>query len=136
MMENGKYQKTIFSLDHEGGIIGQNDLKTCRRFGPGGSASQPVNLSMRAPAQMGWREMEHKGKTRLVLSCTRGCARSRGYKRSRERVCEHVRLLVPSRDPLPTLPREGPGPPFYRCKERVQVYNGGVAYALTCLAER
>jgi hypothetical protein len=35
-----------------------------------------------------------------------------------------------------TLPQEGPGPPFYRCKERVQVYNGGVAYALTCLAER
>jgi hypothetical protein len=25
-----------------------------------------------------------------------------------------------------TLPHEGPGPPFYRCKERVQVYNGGV----------
>jgi hypothetical protein len=26
-----------------------------------------------------------------------------------------------------TLPYEGPGPSFYRCKERVQVYNGGVA---------
>jgi hypothetical protein len=24
-----------------------------------------------------------------------------------------------------TLPHEGPEPPFYRCKERVQVYNGG-----------
>jgi hypothetical protein len=23
-----------------------------------------------------------------------------------------------------TLPYEGPGPSFYRCKERVQVYNG------------
>jgi hypothetical protein len=44
----------------------------CRRFGPEGSVSQPVNLSLRAPAQMGWREMEHKGKTRLVLSRTRG----------------------------------------------------------------
>jgi hypothetical protein len=43
-----------------------------RRFGPGGSVSQPVNLSLRAPAQMGWREMEHKGKMRLVLSRTRG----------------------------------------------------------------
>jgi hypothetical protein len=32
--------------------------------------------------------------------------------------------------------QEGPGPPFYRCKERVQVYNGGYSYALTCLAER
>jgi hypothetical protein len=26
-----------------------------------------------------------------------------------------------------TLPHEGPGPSFYICKERVQVYNGGVA---------
>jgi hypothetical protein len=26
-----------------------------------------------------------------------------------------------------TLLYEGPGPSFYRCKERVQVYNGGVA---------
>jgi hypothetical protein len=34
----------------------------CRRFRPGGSESQPVNLSLRAPAQMGWRKMEHKGK--------------------------------------------------------------------------
>jgi hypothetical protein len=93
----------------------------CRRFGPGGSASQPLNLSLRAPVQMGWREMEHKGKTRLVLSRTRGCARSRGYKRSRERERERepVRMLVPPRDPLPTLPQEGPVPPFYRCKERV-----------------
>jgi hypothetical protein len=58
---------------------------------------------------------------RLVLSRFGG-ARSRGYKR-REREREHVRLLVPSCDPL----QEGPGPPFYRCKERVQMYNGGVA---------
>jgi hypothetical protein len=35
-----------------------------------------------------------------------------------------------------TRSQEGPGPPFYRCKERVQVYNGGCSYALTCLAER
>jgi hypothetical protein len=32
----------------------------CRRFGPGGSLDRPVNLSLRAPAQMGWRKMEHK----------------------------------------------------------------------------
>jgi hypothetical protein len=43
-----------------------------RRFGPGGSLDRRVNLSLCAPAQMGWREMEHKGKTRLVLSRTRG----------------------------------------------------------------
>jgi hypothetical protein len=40
--------------------------------------------------------------------------------RERERVSLFV-LLVPPRDP----PYEGPGPPFYRCKERVRMYNGG-----------
>jgi sirohydrochlorin ferrochelatase len=42
------------------------------RFDPGGSLDQRVNLSLRVLAQMGWREMEHKGETRLVLSRTRG----------------------------------------------------------------
>jgi hypothetical protein len=37
-----------------------------------GSLDRRVNLSLRAPAQMGWRKMEHKGKARLVLSRTRG----------------------------------------------------------------
>jgi hypothetical protein len=43
-----------------------------RRFDPGGSLDRRVNLSLRVPAQMGWRKMEHKGKARLVLSRTRG----------------------------------------------------------------
>jgi hypothetical protein len=107
----------------------------CRRFDPGGSLDRRVNLSLCAPAQMGWRKMEHKGKARLVLSRTRGCARSRGYKRSRAHERERLSLFVSS-FPRATLPHEGPGPPFYRCKERVQVYNGGCSYALTCPAER
>ena len=44
----------------------------CRRFDPGGSLDRRVNLLLCVPAQMGWREMEHKGKTRLVLSRARG----------------------------------------------------------------
>jgi hypothetical protein len=44
----------------------------CRRFDPGGSLDRRVNLSLRVSAQMGWREMEHKEETRLVLSRTRG----------------------------------------------------------------
>jgi hypothetical protein len=45
----------------------------CRRFDPEGSLDRRVKLSLRVPAQMGWREMEHKGgKPRLVLSCARG----------------------------------------------------------------
>jgi hypothetical protein len=94
----------------------------CRRFDPGGSLDRRVNLSLRVPAQMGWRKIEHKRETRLVLSRTKGGARSRGYKRSRER--ERVSLFVSSFSRA-TLPHEGPRPPFYRCKERVQVYNGG-----------
>jgi hypothetical protein len=45
----------------------------CRRFDPGGSLDRRVKLSLRAPAQMGWREMEHKGgKAWFVLSYARG----------------------------------------------------------------
>ena len=33
----------------------------CRRFDPRGSLDRRVKLSLRAPAQMGWRETEHKG---------------------------------------------------------------------------
>jgi hypothetical protein len=36
------------------------------------------------------------------------------------------------RFPRANLPRGGPRLPFYRGKERVQVYNGGRSYALTC----
>jgi hypothetical protein len=35
-----------------------------------------------------------------------------------------------------TFPYEGPGPSFYRRKERAQVYNGGCSNMLTCLVER
>jgi hypothetical protein len=54
-------------------------------------------LSLRVPAQMGRREMEHKGeKPRLVLSYAQGgCACSRGLQafareREREPICQPV----------------------------------------------
>jgi hypothetical protein len=53
-----------------------------------------------------------------VLSCTRVGALAVGV----TSVCEGERESRAA-----TLPYEGPGPSFYRCKERVQVYNGGVA---------
>jgi hypothetical protein len=40
---------------------------------------------------------------------------------------ERASLFVSSSSRATTLSYEGPGPSFYRCKERVQVYNGGVA---------
>jgi hypothetical protein len=55
----------------------------CRRFDPGGSLDRQVKLSLRVPAQMGWREMEHKGGNRGSCYPTPGgCTCSRGYKRS------------------------------------------------------
>jgi hypothetical protein len=75
----------------------------CWRFEPGGSLNRRVNLSLRVPAQMGWREIEHKGGKRgSCYPAPRGCARSRGYKRSREREreSEPVHQLVLPRDPL------------------------------------
>jgi hypothetical protein len=76
---------------------------------------------------MGRREMEHKGeKSRLVLSCAQGgCACSRvlqAFTRERER----EGMSVSPSSCVATLSYEGPGPSFYRCKEKAQVYNGGV----------
>jgi hypothetical protein len=68
-----------------------------------GSLDRRVKLSLRAPAQMGWREMEHKGgKPRLVLSCARVGALAVGVTsvREGERECEPVRQ--------PVLPRDHP----------------------------
>jgi hypothetical protein len=59
-------------LKTETAVYWSNGVMPCRRFGPSRSLDRRVNLSLRAPAQMGLREMEHKGKTRLVLSRTRG----------------------------------------------------------------
>jgi hypothetical protein len=75
---------------------------------------------------MGWREMEHKGgKTWLVLSRADEGVLVVGVTSVRARERENVSLFVsPSSRATPS--HEGPGPSFYRCKERVQVYNGGV----------
>jgi hypothetical protein len=101
----------------------------CWRFDPGGGGSldRRAKLSLRAPAQMGWREMEHEGgKNRgSCYPAPGGCACSRGYKRSRGR--ERGSQFVSPSSRATTLTNEGPGPSFYRCKERVHVYNRGVA---------
>jgi hypothetical protein len=100
----------------------------CRRFDPGGSLDRRVKLSLRVPAQMGWREMEHKGgKPRLVLSCARVGALAVGVTSVREGERERESSFVSPSSRATPLSYEGPSPSFYRCKERVQVYNGGVA---------
>jgi hypothetical protein len=70
-----------------------------------------------------------QGENTAYIISHQGCARSRGYKRcERERERERERACSLARSPRATpSPQERPGPPFYRCKERVQIYNGGVA---------
>jgi hypothetical protein len=79
-----------------------------------------------------------RGNHGLVLSCAQGgCACSRGlqafaWKRERER----ARALCASPfSRAATFSYESPGPSFYRCKERAQVYHGGCSNVLTCLAK-
>jgi hypothetical protein len=106
-------------------------------FRPRGVPGPTSKLSLRALAQMGQRETEHKeGKT--AASC---CPAPRvdalavgGYKRLRGRERESPFVSPSSR--VATSSYEGPGPSFYRCKERVQVYNGGCSNMLTCPTER
>jgi hypothetical protein len=62
-----------------------------------------------------------------VLSCARVGALAVGVTSVREGERESVSRFVSSSSRATTLLYEGPGPSFYRCKERVQVYNGGVA---------
>jgi hypothetical protein len=56
-----------------------------------------------------------------------GDALAVGVTSAREGERECVSRFVSPSSRATTLPHEGPGPSFYRCKERVQVYNGGVA---------
>jgi hypothetical protein len=106
---------------------------------PGGSLDRRVNC--RCVSQPRWvgarwntRGKTVKGNRGLVLSCAQGgCACSRGlqaFVREREGA-----LCVGPFSRATTFSYESPGPSFYKCKERAQVYNGGCSNVLTCLAE-
>jgi hypothetical protein len=114
---------------------------TCRRFDLGGSLDRRVNC--RCVSQPRWvgarrntRGKTIRGNHGLVLSCAQGgCACSRGlqaFARERERARA---LCVGPFSRAATFSYESPGPSFYRCKERAQVYNGGCSNVLTCLAK-
>jgi hypothetical protein len=61
-----------------------------------------------------------------VLSCAKGDVLAVGVTSVREGETERESLSV-SPSSRATLSHEGTGPSFYRCREKVQVYNGGVA---------
>jgi hypothetical protein len=106
----------------------------CQCFDPGGVPGPTSKLSLRVPAQMGRRETGHEGgrtargnRDLRVVLCPgwMDALAVGGYKRSRGREREpYASARSPAR---PTFSYESPGPSFYRRKERVQVYNGGVA---------
>jgi hypothetical protein len=96
----------------------------CRCFGPGGVPGLTSKFVVACPCPDGLaRDGTQRGNETCIILHQGAC--SRGYKRvARER--ERGSLFVSSSlraNPL----QEGTGPPFYRCKERVQMYNGGVA---------
>jgi hypothetical protein len=109
-------------------------LLCCRRFDPGGSLDRQVNC--RCMSQPRWVGARQNTRGNNKGNCGSCCPAPRadalavgGYKRSRgrERACSSAR---------PPFLYEGPGPSFYRRKERAQVYNGGCSSVLTCPAER
>jgi hypothetical protein len=76
----------------------------CRGFGPGGSLDRQVNLSLRAPAQMGWCEMEHKWGNEPCIILHQGAC-SRGYK-----PCEKARARESELERARVRERRGPAP--------------------------
>jgi hypothetical protein len=107
-----------------------------RRFDPGGSLDRRVNC--RCEPQPRWvgvrrstkggRNMQKGKPAAFVFPTPRsGALAVGGYKRPRGRERERE-PYAPARSPAqPTISYESSGPSFYRRKERVQVYNGGVA---------
>jgi hypothetical protein len=93
----------------------------CWRFDPGGSLDRRVNCRcVSQPRWVGARRNtrgNNKGEQWLVLSCAQGgCTCSRGLQAfARERVRAYPSARSPTRPPLSY---EGPGPSFYRCKEK------------------
>jgi hypothetical protein len=101
--------------------------------GGGGVPGPPSQFVAARPSPDGLAQDGTQGESAARVISHHGGVLVVGVTSVRER--ERVSLFVSSFSRA-TLPHEGPGPPFYRCKERVQVYNGGCSYALTCLAER
>jgi hypothetical protein len=119
----------------------------CQRFETGGSLGRRVKCRCvpqprwvgARPSAKGGERWPETGLREVKIprpSCSShaqvGCACSRGLQastRERERAASRERLSRPrprAANPL----QEGPGPSFYRRKERIQVYNGGCSRVL------
>jgi hypothetical protein len=103
----------------------------CRRFDPRGYLNRRVNCRcVSQPRWVGARWNTRGSKTGNRSSCCpapRADALAVGVTSVREGEGERERLPVSPSSRAATFSYEGPGPSFYSRKERVQVYNGGVA---------
>jgi hypothetical protein len=95
-----------------------------RRFDPGGVPGPTSKFVAARPRPDGLARDGTQGENAARVTPRQGGVLVVGVTSVHER--ERVSLFVSS-FPRATLSHEGPGPSFYRCKERVQVYNGGVA---------
>jgi hypothetical protein len=111
-------------------------VEFCRRFDPGGSLDRRVNCRrVSQPRWVGARQSTKGGRNRQKGNPRPSCCPAPrsgalavgGYKRSRGREREREPYASAHSPAWPTFSYESPGPSFYRRKERVQVYNGGVA---------
>jgi hypothetical protein len=111
-------------------------------FRPRGSLDRRVNCRCVSPPRWIGARRNIRGKTvrGTATSCCpapRADALAVGVTSAREGERERARALcVGPSSRAATFSYEGPGPSFYRCKERVQVYNGERSNVLTCLAGR
>jgi hypothetical protein len=105
-------------------------------FRPRGSLDRPVNCCCVSQPRWVGARWNTRGKSRgSCYPAPRADALAvGGYNRSRGR--ERESLFVSPSSRVATFSYEGPGPSLYRCKERVQVYNGECSNVPTCLAER
>jgi hypothetical protein len=104
----------------------------CRRLGPRGSLGPTSEIAV-CPCPDGLARDGTQDVGQALYYPTPGVPLVVGVtstSREGEREREFVRSF-----PRANPPQDGPGPPFYRRKERVQTYNGEHSYALTCPAE-
>jgi hypothetical protein len=109
--------------------LGKDTFAGCRRLGPGGSLG-PTSEIVACPYPDGLARDETQEVGQALYYPAQGVLLAVGVtsaSRERGRDTEFVRRFLRANPP-----QGGPGPPFYRGKERVLTYNGGRSYALTC----
>jgi hypothetical protein len=104
--------------------MGSKCLKYLSAFRPRGVPGPTSKFVAARPSPDGLAQDGTQGESAARVISHQGCVLLVGVTSVRERERESVSLFASS-SLRATLSHEGPGLSFYRCKERVQVYNGG-----------